>query len=231
VLDLSEAVGEHRRAAIALHNLAWTAFFTGDFARAQALEAQAVPLFQEVGDKWHAGLARALWGLSLCRGGHADQAESMAVSVITELQGLEGNNHALGLAITCMAEVARQRGDNATARQLYRKSLREEGATGSFAPKVLNLLGLGSLAAMEGEAERATVLFGALDGLAATLKARVITPSAAPEYERGLAATRAALGEVQWTSAWWEGRTMSLDEAAAFALAESIPAGPVAGGV
>ncbi|HEX8598086.1 MAG TPA: tetratricopeptide repeat protein [Chloroflexia bacterium] len=223
VLSLSKELGQHRRGAIALHNLAWVAFFTGDYGQAQALEAEAAPLFQEVGDKWHAGLARALWGLALCREGQPNQAEIMANQVITELQGLEGNNLTLGLAITCLAEVARHRGDNATARQLYRKSLREEGDTGSFAPKVLNLMGLGSLAAMEGDAERATVLFGALDGLASRLKARVIAPSAAPEYERGLAAAKASIHEAQWAAAWSRSRAMSLDEAVAFALAEAGP--------
>jgi hypothetical protein len=206
--------------AVALHNLAWVAFFTGKYGQAQALEAEAVPLFQEVGDKWHAELARALWGLALCRDGQQDQAEIMAGQVITALQGLEGNNLALGLAITCMAEVARQRDHNATAGQLYRKSLREEGDTGSFAPRVLNLMGLGSLAAMEGNAERATVLFGALDWLAARLKARVIAPSATVEYERGLAATRAALDTARWAAAWANGRAMSLEETVAFALDE-----------
>jgi non-specific serine/threonine protein kinase len=122
-----------------------------------------------------------------------------------------------------MAEVARQRGDSRTAGQLYRKSLREEGDTGSFAPRVLNLMGLGSLAAMEGDTERATVLFGALDGLAARLKARVIAPSATVEYERGLAATRAALDTARWAAAWAKGRSMSLDEAVAFALDERRP--------
>ncbi|MDQ5823804.1 MAG: tetratricopeptide repeat protein [Chloroflexota bacterium] len=223
VLSLSKEIGEQRRMAVALHNLAWVAFFTSDYGQAQSLEAEAVPLFQEVGDKWHAELARALWGLALCRDDQPDQAEIMAGQVITALQGLEGNNLALGLATTCMAEVARQGGDNPMAVQLYRKSLREEGDTGSFAPRVLNLLGLGSLAAIEGDTERATVLFGALDGLAARLKARVIAPSATVEYERGLAATRAALDSAQWAAAWAKGRAMSLDEAVAFALDERGP--------
>lgn len=221
VVSLSKEIGERRRVAIALHNLAWIAFFTGDYEQCRALEAEAVPQFHDAGDKWHAGLALALQGLALCRSGQVGQAESVAEEVFVTLQGQEGNNGALGLAITCMAEVARQRGDTKQAQKLYRQSLREQGNSGSFAPRVLNLVGLGSLAAAEGDAERATVLFGALDGLAARLKATVITPSARPEYERGLASARAGMGDVKWAAAWANGRDMSLDEVVAFALRDA----------
>ena len=218
VVSLSQEIGERRRVAIALHNLAWIAFFTGDYEHCHALEAEAVPLFSGAGDKWHAGLALALQGLAICRSGQPDRAEQTVEQVFAALQGQEGNNGALGLAITCQAEVARLRGDTGRATRLYRASLREAGNTGSFAPRVLNLLGLGALAATEGEAERATVLFGGLDGLAERLKAMVVTPSARPEYERGVAAAKEALGEAKWAAAWSKGRDMSLDEVVAYAL-------------
>lgn len=221
VVSLSKEIGEPRRVAIALHNLAWIAFFTGDYERSESLEAEAVRIFQEVGDKWHAGLALALRGLALCRSGQTEQAESVAEQVFAALQGQEGNNGALALAITCTAETARQRGESDLAERRYRQSLREQGNSGSFAPKVLNLIGLGSLAAMSGEAERATVLFGALDGLAERLKATVVAPSARPEYEQGVARAKDMLKQAQWASAWSKGRGMSLDEVVAYALREA----------
>ncbi|MDQ3930315.1 MAG: tetratricopeptide repeat protein, partial [Chloroflexota bacterium] len=221
VLSLSKEIDEPRRGAIALHNLAWIAFFTGDHERVQTLEAKAAALFQQVGDKWHAELARALTSLALCRSGEYDRAEDMSEQVMKALQGQQGNNLPMGLALTCRAEVARRRGDNYTAQRLYRESLWEEGETSSFAPRVLNLLGLGWLEAASGDAERAAVLFGALEGLAARLKARVITPSAMPEYEQAVASAKAALGEARWATAWWKGHGMSLEEAVSYALQEA----------
>src|SRR5439155_1649880 len=46
-------------------------------------------------------------------------------------------------------------------------------------------------------------------------------PDEGPEYEKGLAAIRAALDETAFSAAWAAGKKMNLDEAVAFALGPS----------
>jgi hypothetical protein len=73
------------------------------------------------------------------------------------------------------------------------------------------------MAAREHHAERAIRLLGAGEAFCETLGAR--PPVAiAQEYERTVAAGRAALGEAGFAAAWAQGRAMALDEAAAYAL-------------
>src|SRR3989454_1151886 len=84
------------------------------------------------------------------------------------------------------------------------------------------LVWLGRVAFAEGSPARAATLFAAAraqfneTGLA-------MDPDEAPEYEKGLAAIRAALDESAFSAAWSEGDKMSLDEAVAFALSPGAP--------
>jgi hypothetical protein len=68
--------------------------------------------------------------------------------------------------------------------------------------------------------ERPIRLLGAGEAFCETLGAR--PPVAiAQEYERTVAAGRAALGEAAFAAAWAEGRAMSLDEAVEYALGDA----------
>jgi hypothetical protein len=78
---------------------------------------------------------------------------------------------------------------------------------------------LARVAAAQGQPERAAQLFGAAalrDALGAPLP-----PADRADYERQVAAVRATLGEEAFAAVWAEGRGMPLEEAAAFAMAET----------
>ena len=70
-----------------------------------------------------------------------------------------------------------------------------------------------------GQPERAARLFGAaeaaLEGLAMTLP-----PHNRTDYDRNVAAAQALTDQVTFAAAWAEGRMLSLEQAAAYALDE-----------
>jgi hypothetical protein len=66
------------------------------------------------------------------------------------------------------------------------------------------------------------VLWGAGQALREAIGAP-LPPNEHPEYERMVAAARARLGEDAFAAAWARGRTISLEQAIAFALEEPLP--------
>ncbi len=97
------------------------------------------------------------------------------------------------------------------------------------------LEGLAWLAASEGMtrgqpvagAERAARLFGAAEAPREAAGASVL-PFYRADYERGVAAARAGLGEQSFAAAWERGRSMTLEEAVGYALEAREPSPPPA---
>ena len=84
------------------------------------------------------------------------------------------------------------------------------------------LEGLATIAASAGETERAARLFGAAETYRESLGTSLTTAGYRDEYEASLAATRAALGETRYTTAWADGRRFSLEEALAEAASVAV---------
>src|SRR5262249_44961544 len=84
------------------------------------------------------------------------------------------------------------------------------------------LYGLGGLACVAQEYERAARLFGAATQLRDPLGYRS-KPADQEFYDRYAATTRARLGEAASATAWAEGQAMPLDQAIDYALAWSEP--------
>lgn len=74
----------------------------------------------------------------------------------------------------------------------------------------------------QGEHERAAHLFGAAEKLRDADVAPVIAFYRS-DYDRAIAAATEALGTRAFESRWSEGRTLTVDEAVAYALGESSP--------
>jgi non-specific serine/threonine protein kinase len=137
------------------------------------------------------------------------------LAICRELGNLNLLIHALG----ALGHLARDEGAYAQARALYVESLALRRQH-DFRPAIAQSLeDLAALAARERQAERAIRLLGAAEALCETLG--IQPPAAVPEeYERAVAAGRAALGEDGFAAAWAEGRAMSLDQAVGYALGD-----------
>jgi hypothetical protein len=74
------------------------------------------------------------------------------------------------------------------------------------------LAGLGSVAALDEEPERAAHLWGAAERLRQAMGCRP-APAARATYERGLIVARAQLGDDAFAAAWAKGQVMTLEHA------------------
>jgi hypothetical protein len=79
------------------------------------------------------------------------------------------------------------------------------------------LEGFAGAAGMGGKGERAARLYGAADSLREYLGAPLQSGDR-PRYEHQLAAARSVVDIEVWEAAWKQGRTMTLEEAVAYAL-------------
>jgi hypothetical protein len=86
-------------------------------------------------------------------------------------------------------------------------------------PGSVNTLTFAGLAGRQQQWERAARLLGAAEAVCADL-GTALPVAIAEEYWRTVRGARSALGEESFTAAWAAGRTMSLDEACAYALQE-----------
>ncbi len=82
----------------------------------------------------------------------------------------------------------------------------------------INLDTLASVAAIEGEQQRSVRIFAAAEALREAESLAQWTSADRALFGPYLLPLRTALGEAQYTAAWAEGRTMTMDEATEFAL-------------
>jgi hypothetical protein len=116
--------------------------------------------------------------------------------------------------------VSHFRGQVAQAKSLFDEALTvlRRDAFKQWMPGTL--AGLAGVAATEGHLEHAARLLAAAQSLVAALDAEW-EPEERAEYERHLAAVRAALGDDRFAAAWEKGCALSLEEAIDLALAGS----------
>jgi non-specific serine/threonine protein kinase len=109
-------------------------------------------------------------------------------------------------------------GDIAGAAVIYRENLERAQRVGYAMTAASTLFGLAAVAAARGRAETSARLFGAAEGIAATLGAPLF-PRDRPVRERVLATLEVALGPEQLAAARAAGRSLPLERAVAEALA------------
>jgi predicted ATPase/DNA-binding CsgD family transcriptional regulator len=209
-LKLYRELGDKQGIAISLNALGHIALTKGDYTALRALYEESLPLLEVVGDTWH--LAEALYLSSYGCYAQGDYARARALGEeslalcrgIGDLWGIADILHALGL-------FAFTQGDYATARTFYEESLTISRTVGEKWVAALCLVGLGEVVAVEGKPARAACLWGAAETLRAELGA-FIPHAEQVSYERSRNTVRAQLSEDVFSSAWTEGRTMSLEQ-------------------
>jgi hypothetical protein len=105
------------------------------------------------------------------------------------------------------------------ARVLFAESLAIRQALGKQREAAKDLEWLAAVATAQGQSLRAARLLGAAESMREASRA-LLPPARRTEYEREVAAVRAALGEEAFAAAWAEGRAMSPEQAVQYALDE-----------
>jgi tetratricopeptide (TPR) repeat protein len=203
----------------------------GDYARATTLWEESLALAREVGDTVRVGHCLSNLGFSTLMQGDYERAKALCEEALAlaHESGSAGEEFALGASIN-MGLTALSLGEHERAMASFEVALLISQDMGRKQEVIESLEGMASLAGAIGEAIRAARLWGAAE------TAREVTSSAMSAGERALhephlAAARSRLGEVAREEALAEGRAMTLEEAAQYALPRveepAVPQAPV----
>ncbi|MBI3974619.1 MAG: tetratricopeptide repeat protein [Chloroflexi bacterium] len=215
-LALRQELEDRWGIASALGSLGQLAADQGDHTAARSLVEESLALFREVGNKQ--GIADALNRLgevARCRGDYSRAAEhyQQSLALFREL-GAKGD---VTWVLHNLGHVAQRQHDQEQAAHLFAASL-SLAAQQQQHPVVAGCLaGLAGVAHSFGKPKRAARLLGAAAALLSAAGA-ALGPVDLADYERNLAAVRAALDGDSFTAVFAAGQAMSHDESIAYAL-------------
>jgi non-specific serine/threonine protein kinase len=213
---LFRELGDGRGVGYALGSAAVVAITQERYERAIVYSEEATELFLEVGDKWGAapmlGCSAVGW---LNRGDHR-RARSLAERGLA-LCRETGDKHGTSIALLTLAGVAQAERDHERACALFEEGLTVSAELGNEADIVHCLEGLATVAGAEGRIVRAARLWGAAEALLEKIEA-VYTYVPDRSINRSQVAARSQIDEAAWGAAWAEGRTLTSEQAIAYAL-------------
>ena len=197
--------------------LAWVLYFFGnaafnrsDYTTAGSRYEESLALFRTLDDPW--GLAAPLMrlGMIACK-----QGEYMMARVLLEesvaIRRQIGQKQLLAHSVVGLAEVALCQRENQEAVAHLTEGLALYQEIGMFSNVVDTLGQFARVAANQAQPDRAARLYSACKALAEQ-----------PDEEPNVATIRAQLGEAAFAAAWAEGRSMTLEQAIAYALEGSV---------
>jgi predicted ATPase/class 3 adenylate cyclase len=204
--------GRRYAARLPLGELGNIAMGEGDLIAARSYSGESLALYREFNDERNATWVLLNLAEISARQRRFDEARAYIDRSIALHQ--EGG-FLLGVDFLSLAFLAFAQSDYSQADELYRKSLRVVKNSKYYGPFALE--GLASVAAMQGKAKRALILFGAAEA-----RRKAVGSPPPPIYqadnERGIAAARAQLDEDAFNAAWEAGRSMTMEQVMAYAL-------------
>jgi non-specific serine/threonine protein kinase len=218
-LVIRRELGDKNGIAGSLLTHGLVARYQGDYSAARALLEESLEIYRELGDKRGIGRTLNILGdVAYLQGdysaAHALQETSLAIS-----RGL-GFKRGIAYSLSNLGDVAYVQGDYVAARAQQEESLKIRRELGDK-QGIAGSLSAFALLAHQQQDLSAARLWGAATALyEATGLPR--SPADQDRYDQQVALARAALGEPAFTAAFEEGRTMSWEQAVAYALGEEI---------
>jgi non-specific serine/threonine protein kinase len=217
---LCRRYGDKRGTAQSLYLAGVIAHWQGDRDRGESLLEEGLSLSREINDELNIIEALLFLGDVRLRQGDNEQAAALAQESLTLSQKL-GDQWGISFALSAMGEIARRQGDYEQAVSYFQKalSLAQEQNFKVQMPFTLEVLAITLVE--QGDSERAAHLWSAAEALREAIHAP-LPSSYHAEYDPYLKVMRTTLGEEAFTTAWAEGRALTLEHVSA--LAASIPA-------
>jgi len=206
-------------AAWGLQELGLVSLFEGRYMGAEQLLTESMSLFRELSDQ--AGMASVLLyqGLAACYQGDHGRAAALLRESLPSLRE-SGDAVAVARALHGLGMVARHQEDLDKGQALFEEALQVAWERGARLEIAQSLEGLAGVAMAQGQPHRAARLFGAAEALRQDIGAEL--PSGIRVDRDGdVAAMRIQLDEKTFTAAWAAGRAMTLEQAVAYAFAET----------
>ncbi len=218
-LATSQATGDQKHFGWALSILGGVASAKGDLTRALALREQALDQFRVLGDQWWITASLYLLGIVARHLGDFERAAVLTEESLARARVL-GNERLIANGLASMGILEALQGHNQRAATLLRESLVLFQKL-KFKLRIAgNFVDLARVARAEGQFEFAARLLGAAQTLYKELGI-VLSPSQQSTFSQDVTAVCAGLGEEAFTAAQDAGRTMTLDQAVAYALAKA----------
>ncbi|MDQ5853342.1 MAG: tetratricopeptide repeat protein, partial [Chloroflexota bacterium] len=219
-LTLFRELGDKQGCATSLTLLGHMAVEQGDLRRARALYEEALALFRALGDAM--GVAWSLTALGEVARLEGDYAAAGTYYAESLALGRElGHKRFVGDALHNLGYVAHRQGHHAQAAAYFLESLALFQELEHKTSIINCLAGLAAVAVVAAQqpatVRRAVQLFGAAEALREGLGVS-LQPADRVEWDRSVAAARAALDEATFAAAWAEGRAMTLEQAIASTL-------------
>ncbi|HLK57591.1 MAG TPA: tetratricopeptide repeat protein [Chthonomonadaceae bacterium] len=217
-LEIQREIGNRAGIATSLGNLGNVSKDQGDYASARSLYEEALSLSRELGHRaWEANNLDNLGQMAYEQGDYtlARSLHEQSLGIRREL----GDKRGIANSLNNLGQMACDQGDYASAQALYEESLGIRRELGDRWGIALSLDAFASLALKEKGGERAVRLWG----VASTLREEIgspLPPNDLEKQERELAAARETLGEDAFSTAWEEGRAMTIEQAITYALGE-----------
>jgi tetratricopeptide (TPR) repeat protein len=216
-LELARRAGDEESVAAALNRLGTAALDRESYAEAEACFREALDLYRALGDK--GGMSILLNNLGeMARAQNDFRRARELYEASLALHGETGNTRRRALVLGNLGFVSWRLGETAQAEVFQKESLalkyevRDEiGLSYCFA-------GLAAVSCELGAHGRAALLLGVVDALVARTKHQLDLVDR-NDVQRTLEAVRATLGSAAFVAAQARGRTLSLGEAVAYALA------------
>ena len=138
-----------------------------------------------------------------------------------------GDSFMIAQILSRLGWAAAINGDHEAAARFIGEGLPLAQELGSGLLSAMCLEGLAAVYGAKAEGTRAARLYGAAEALRLAIGA-TLSPADRAELERHLATARATLDEASWEAAWADGRAMTPEQAAEYALSEVRAAPPAA---
>ena len=205
----------------ALGAVGWRAAWRGELADARRLFDEAMV----IADQLQIRRARVNCLMGLATVAEAQGALEEAQNHVDEARAISrglGDKRFLGMQFLLDGLIALGEGDEKEATTQLSSALQEAVSSGEQVLFLRSLEGMGRVAAARGDPTRAVTLFGTASALRDALP-WPLSPSDTRWHEPLLARVRAELDATAAEDAWAKGRSMSLEEAAAFARTDAPP--------
>jgi predicted ATPase/DNA-binding CsgD family transcriptional regulator len=215
-VELGRGLDDPRQLAQALRFLSGTHELRGDLNRARSLVEESVALYRSVGDRFGEAMSLARLGVTAISQGDHPAAETALQAGIRICRDI-GDDWVLAIALRHRGIGALRAGDVARASAALREQLELLRNRGDRLLTTQGLETLATVLACSGDHGRAAQLFGTLEVQRERLGLSVIYRE---DYDRGVAAARAGLGDRLFATMRARGRASSLEDAVELALAE-----------
>ena len=194
----------------------------GDTVVGRELFAESLRQFRNLGDEHYALLARFNLAMLTQDLGDREQARALHEENLRDA-GEQADERITAMSLDQLAQYMFDEGLAEDALSMLKQSLRVRQDLGDHPMIAENLGRLAHLLANTGQAAPAARLFSSSESLREQIGSKS-TPTIAKRNDETLAMIRGQIGDEGLADAWDQGRTLTLDEAVAFALASSAAA-------